>query len=263
MGRLHDVQHFLGGLDAARTPKGLEQALSEVSREMGFDIVAMFHHVDLSRVDSHYRHMQRGELVGITSAPITWSEHYRDQNLIAVDPRVLASRRTMVPFQSEDIGQLIAIGAAQREVVERQRRAGIGESFTIPVHFPGEPSGSCTFSVKCGRPIPTNNLAMANWIGVFAFEVGRRLLRDARRRRNAPDLRRLTERQRQCTLLVAKGLCESEIGRRLGISPETVKRHLKEARLSFGVSKSVQLVTHALRDDQITLRDIFNERGPD
>jgi LuxR family quorum-sensing system transcriptional regulator CciR len=207
--------------------------------------------------------MQRGDVVGITSASVAWSEHYRDNNLVAVDPRVLACRRSVTPFRTDEIGRLIDIGPAQRDVVERQRRADIGDGFTVPVHFPGEPSGSCTFSTRCGRALPTDNLAMAHWIGAFAFQAGRAMLMGARSRTKRPDPRPLTERQLQCTILVARGLCEGQIGQRLGISPETVKRHLKEARLSYGVTKSLQLVTHALRDNQITLRDIFAERAPD
>lgn len=257
------MQQFVDGLSEARTPKALEQALFDVARQMGFDLVTMFQHVDLSHVDPQYRHMQRGELVGVTTAAVTWSEHYRDNNLMAVDPRVLACRRTVTPFRTDEMGQLIEIGSAQRDVFERQRRADIGEGFTIPVHFPGEPSGSCTFSMKCARSLPTDNLAMAHWIGIFAFQAGRTMLIDRRRRRAGPSLRRLTERQLQCTILVGRGLCEDEIGKRLGISRETVKRHLKDARLSYGVTKSIQLVTHALRDDQITLRDIICERQAD
>ena len=186
MGRLHDMQQFVDGLSEARTPKALEQALLDVAREMGFDLVTMFQHVDLSHVDPQYRHMQRGELVGVTTAAVSWSEHYRDNNLMAVDPRVLACRRTVTPFTTDEMGQLIDIGSAQRDVVERQRRADIGDGFTIPVHFPGEPSGSCTFSMKCGRSLPMDNLAMAHWIGIFAFQAGRTMLIDRRRRRSAP-----------------------------------------------------------------------------
>ena len=260
MGRLHDVQHFIDGMTKARTPKGLEQALSDVSAAMGFDVVTIFHHVDLSRIDPQYRHMQRGELVGITTAAVSWSEYYRDNNLIAVDPRVLACRRTVSPFRTDDVGGLINIGSAQREFFERQQHADIGESLTIPVHFPGEPSGSCTFSTNCKRRLPTNNLVMAHWVGSLAFQAGRTMLLSTRARRTTPHRRRLTERQLQCTTLVGQGLCEFEIGTRLGISPETVKKHLKEARVSCGVSKSIQLVMHALREEQITLCDIFRER---
>ena len=86
------------------------------------------------------------------------------------------------------------------------------------------------------------------------------MLMERPERRGTPIMPRLTHRQRQCTILVGQGLREGEIAERLHISPETVKRHLKEARLSYGVAKSIQLVTHALRDNEITIRDVFNER---
>lgn len=263
MGRLHDIQQFVDGLSKARSPKALEQALFDVAREMGFDLITMFHHVDLSRIDPDYRHMQRGELIAVTTAAVSWSEHYRDNNLMAVDPRVLACRRTVAPFSTDEIGRLIKIDSAQRDVVERQRRADIGEGITVPVHFPGEPSGSCTFSTRCGHSLPADSHAMAHWIGMIAFQAARTMLSETRRRRSGPSPRRLTDRQLQCIVLVGRGLCEDEIAKRLGISRETVKQHLKDARLSYGVAKSIQLVTHALRNEQIMLRDIVSERGPD
>lgn len=256
---LLDVQQFIDRLGCARTPKALEDLLSAISKQMGFDYVTLFQHANLSLIDPEYRHMQRGDLVGVTTAPVSWSEHYRDNNLIAVDPRVLACRHTVSPFRTDEIGQLVEIGSAQRDFVERQRRSDIGDSFTVPVHFPGEPSGSCTFSMKCGRALPAGALAMAHLIGVSAFQAGRTMVNTQRRRASVPP--RLTKRQLQCTLLVGRGLCEGEVAGRLGVSSETVKRHLKEARLSYGVSKSIQLVTHALQDNHITLRDIFDERA--
>jgi hypothetical protein len=42
---------------------------------------------------------------------------------------------------------------------------------------------------------------------------------------------------------------------------ETVKRHLKEARQTYGVAKSVQLVTQSLNDGQITLRDLLTDNA--
>ncbi|HYG29176.1 MAG TPA: LuxR family transcriptional regulator [Allosphingosinicella sp.] len=259
MGRIGDVQRFIDDLREIRTPKGLEQSLHTVAKEMGFDLVTMFHHVDLSRIDPSLTHMRRGELVGITTAPVSWSEYYRDHKLVAVDPRVLATRRTMSPFRTSETGRIIQITSAQRAVIESQARANLGEGFTIPVHFPGEPSGSCTFIMSCGRALPTHNFGMAQWIGCSAFQAGRTILARARYGGPATPRARLTERQLQCTVLVGRGLSEGAIAKRLGISFETVKRHLKEARLACGVTKSVQLVTQSLQDGQITLRDIFAE----
>jgi len=260
VGRVREVQRFIDTLRHIRTPKGLEKSLSDIAIDMGFDNITMFHHVDLSRITPSLAHMRRGELVGITTAPLSWSEYYRDHNFVAVDPRVLATRRTMSPFRTEEMGRIIRLTSVQRAVIESQARANLGEGFTIPIHFPGEPSGSCTFSMWCGRSLPAQNFAMAHWIGNSAFQAARTMIDDVRARGGAPARRpRLTERQLQCTLLVGRGLGEVEIAKRLGISYETVKRHLKEARLAYGVTKSVQLVTQSLHDGHITLRDLLAE----
>lgn len=259
MSRVDEVQGFIEALRTIRSPIGLAKLLAEVTRDMGFDNVTMFQHVDLSGITPSLAHMGRGDLVGITTAPVSWSEYYRDNNLLAVDPRVIATRRASSPFTTGQIGGIIRVTPAHRAVVQKQARAGIGEGFTIPVHFPGEPSGSCTFSMRCGRALPTRNLAMAAWIGQSAFQSARTMIEYVRTRGGRETCRRLTERQLQCTLLVGRGLSEAEIARRLGISYETVKRHLKEARLAYGVAKSVQLVTRSLQDGQITLRDLLGD----
>ena len=259
MGRVQEVQQFIDDVRHIRTPKGLEKLLSEIAFDMGFDNITMFHHVDLSTITPNLAHMRRGELVGMTTAPVSWSEYYRDNNLVTVDPRVLATRRTMSPFRTDEMGRIIEITSVQRAVVESQAKANLGEGFTIPVHFPGEPSGSCTFSMRCGRSLPTQNFAMAHWIGKCAFQAARTIVNNARHNGMPVKQPRLTERQLQCTLLVGRGLAEGAIAKRLGISAETVKRHLKEARLAYGVTKSVQLVTQSLNDGQITLRDLRAE----
>ena len=260
MGRIREIQAFMDDLRHTRTPLGLQQLMSDMARDMGFDIVTMYQHVDLSPVRASLSHMRCGNLVGVTTCPVSWAEHYRDHNLVRVDPRVLACRRTSSPFRTDEMGRIIKITSAQRDVAHRQSRANIGEGFTVPLHFPGEPSASCTFSVLCGRSLPLRNLAMANWIASSAYQAGRLMLMRARNRGARVEPPHLTERQLQCIVLVGRGLGEGAIAARLGIARETVKRHLKNARLAHGLTKSIQLVTQTLHDGQITLRDLMAEQ---
>jgi len=231
--------------------------MSDVALEMGFDHYSMIKHVDLSACDREYRYKESDEVVCINTAPSIWSDYYRGNNLLAVDPRVVACRRTVRPFQTAEVGRLVQMTAAQRDYLESQKRADIGEGFTIPMHSPDETAGSCTFAMMWGRALPTENLAMALFVGSFGFDAFR-----AMRKRLDSDIAidqpRLTERQLQCTLLVARGLNETDIGRRLGIATQTVKRHLKEARHTYGVTKSIQLVTKSLRDGALTIADLFD-----
>ncbi len=58
---------------------------------------------------------------------------------------------------------------------------------------------------------------------------------------NDPDrLARLNERQKACLRLYYQGLEAKEIARELGISPNTVNQHFRDARRILGVARSVQ-----------------------
>jgi DNA-binding NarL/FixJ family response regulator len=67
----------------------------------------------------------------------------------------------------------------------------------------------------------------------------------------APDSRSesvtLTKRERQVLELVAEGLSQQEIGRRLSIGTETVRAHLQKVRKRLTATTSTQAVAIALR----------------
>ncbi|HEX7145855.1 MAG TPA: response regulator transcription factor [Gaiellaceae bacterium] len=67
----------------------------------------------------------------------------------------------------------------------------------------------------------------------------------------APDSRSasvtLTKRERQVLELVAEGLGQQEIGRRLSIGTETVRAHLQKVRKRLSATTSTQAVAIALR----------------
>ncbi|MGN6283258.1 LuxR C-terminal-related transcriptional regulator [Frateuria sp.] len=62
-----------------------------------------------------------------------------------------------------------------------------------------------------------------------------------------PDIAPLTDRQREIVRWVAQGLSNKEIGRRMGISPTTVKTHLHNIFERAGINGRQQLTVHALR----------------
>jgi PAS domain S-box-containing protein len=71
----------------------------------------------------------------------------------------------------------------------------------------------------------------------------------------APTSPALSPRQRDVIELVAEGLTSNEIAERLGVSPETVRTHLRNARLKLGASTKAQAVAIAMLRGEIQLSE--------
>lgn len=256
MNDFSDVQLFVEKANCAADPQDLETLLADVTRDMGFDFYALIHHVDLSAYSADLQHMTDGGLLALTNYPESWVEAYLARNIVANDPVLLASQRTSVGFIWEDMGRLIKVTPVHRAITEDTRRAGLAQGFTVPAHIPGEAYGSCNFAVRTGRSLPVRNLPFAQLIGAFAFEAARKLLLRTQPTRRAP-AGQLSDRQLQCLALVARGKTDWEIGKILGISEETVKRHLARSRAHYDVPKRIQVVTRAIFEGQLILSDVL------
>src|SRR3546814_3633489 len=143
----------------------------------------------------------------------------------------------------------------ERKILARARGEGLGEGFTVPAHLPCEARGSCSVACPTGRPLPTRILPLAQLAGAFAFEGARRMWRTAALGPQPHPV--ITDRQRDCLIWAARGKTDWEIGRIIGISPETVVRHIKQARERYGVEKRTSLILRTLFDGTISFTDIF------
>lgn len=257
MDNFTDVQTFIDQSRLVTGPLELERLLADISRDMGFDYYALIHHVDLSAYSADLRHVTDNGLLALTNYPESWIEAYVQRNIVADDPVLIASQRTNVGFTWEDVGKMIKVTSYHRAVTEDTRRAGLVQGFTVPCHIPGEANGSCTFAVRTGRSLPVRNLPMAQLIGSFAFQAARDLVRASLQDRVSAPAQPLSERQLQCVALVARGKSDWEIGKILGISEETVKRHLSLARAHYDVPKRIQVALRAIFEGQIALADVM------
>jgi DNA-binding NarL/FixJ family response regulator len=68
-------------------------------------------------------------------------------------------------------------------------------------------------------------------------------------------LRRLTEREREVVILVAFGLSNNDIARRLVLSPLTAKTHVNRAMTKVGARDRAQLVVFAYQNGLVRLGD--------
>ena len=71
--------------------------------------------------------------------------------------------------------------------------------------------------------------------------------------------RKLTKRQHACLVLVARGKTDREIGAAIGISRQTVHKHIEQAKKHFKVRTRIELVVRALHERKLDLATITGD----
>ena len=94
--------------------------------------------------------------------------------------------------------------------------------------------------------------AVANGELAFSEDIAQQVLSSmagqARQQEEPTNLKRLSERERQIAALIARGLKNKDIGRELGISENTVKRHLQSIFNKTGARDRLELAVMALTE---------------
>lgn len=246
---MHMVEHLVRLIEAVRCRHDLVAAMAEISALLGFQYFALTHHVDVIRA---------GEAaIRLHNYPARWADYYDGNALGISDPVHRASQVTGIGFRWSRMPDMIPLTAFDLRMLAMGRDQGIGDGFTVPANIPGEAHGSCSFANEAGHPIPEAMLPIAHLAGAFAFEGARRLW-SARRIGGDDPAPVLTDRQRDCVLWAARGKTDWEISRILGVSVETVVRHIKQARERYGVQKRTSLAIRTLFDGTLTFDDILH-----
>lgn len=246
---MHEIaMRFSRIVEDVRSLDDLADAMQAVTLDLGFQYFALTHHVDLREAE--------GDAIRLHNYPDRWAEYYDRNGLGVSDPVHRASHVTSIGFRWSRMPEMIPMTAEDRRILALGRDQGIGDGFTVPAHVPGEARGSCSFASEAGRPLLHERLPMAQVAGAFAFEGARRLW-SGRGHLPDPPPPALTDRQRDCLLWAARGKTDWEISRILGVTEETVARHIKQGCERYGVSKRTLLAIRALFDGTLTFTDIF------
>jgi DNA-binding NarL/FixJ family response regulator len=93
---------------------------------------------------------------------------------------------------------------------------------------------------------------VANGELAFSEDIAQQVLSSmagqAKQQEEPSNLKRLSERERQIAALIARGLKNKDIGRELGISENTVKRHLQSIFNKTGARDRLELAVMALTE---------------
>jgi LuxR family quorum-sensing system transcriptional regulator CciR len=245
----HDVQDFVRRSREVADLDALKHLIENLTHEFGFSYFLLAHHVNVIAPN----------FVQLSNYPEDWSNSMRRQSQFGADPVLRACQKTAAPFLWSELDRLINVSATQREILEGAARAGFGPGFTVPVHIPGECTGSGSFAVQTGRELNDAAIPYVQYVTCFGFEAARKLCLKAQHLnfdlKQAPGL---TTRQLDCIVLMAQGKSDWTVGKILGISQRTVQEHLDTARRKYGVGSRHQLIVRTLFDNQVGFQDIIH-----
>jgi LuxR family quorum-sensing system transcriptional regulator CciR len=243
------IDHFEASAGLCSNDSQLRAVVADAARELGFDYFALLHHSSLAA--------PAPSLIRIDTYPSGWEQELVARGLIGSDPVHHACARTNIGFSWSELPALVTIGPRQSELLERAKRFGIGDGFSVPVNIPGEPTGSCSFAMRTGSALSVQRLLCAEQVGAHAFRAARRI-HDYPLVARTPHLSR---RERQCVRLLAGGKSDWEIAAILGISVETAHQYVKRARAAYDVVSRAQLVACGLRDSVISFDEAIPPNG--
>lgn len=237
-----DAAHaFALDVSLVKDKAGLADLLQEACTRMGCSWFALSHHIDFLAAPD------RG--VRVHNYPEEWATWFDEQRLGLTDPVHRESQRSMAGFLWHNMK---AERPEDEMILAEAQRHGIGDGLTVPAHLPGHAHGSVSFAWKPGVVASADALQFARMIGGPAFDAARLI--------TYPDLAhvgpRLTRRQREVLIWAAKGETIRRIGLRLGLSPDTVREHLRNARQRYEANGGITLTVRALYDGDISFEDI-------
>jgi LuxR family quorum-sensing system transcriptional regulator CciR len=254
MGQSYDVQEFIEKANETTEVGGLGSLLEDTGKALGFDYFALVHHhINLNSTTP--------DTIHVFNYPEAWVGTIIEQGYFRDDPMLAASEKSAMGFLWTDIGKIIALSSRHREILRAAGQNGMGEGFTIPANVPGEFHGSCSFGTRFGRTVDPRILPTAHYIGCFAFEAARKILRSRAAQGSSNPLvgavPELTQRQLDCLVLAARGKSDYDIGKLLGISWQTVHKHMEHAKRRYNVSSRRELILRSLYDCKLSYAALY------
>lgn len=248
--RFDVVQEFVENCSKVENMADLRVAIEDNCRALGFSFFAVVHHIRFGRPST--------DKVRLSNYPLEWLAKLRENEHFQ-EPVLKAAERTSSGFLWSRLHEHVALGEREHQYMRRAARYGLAEGFTVPNHVPGETFGSCHFAVNKRANLPVENLPAAQALGCFAFEAARQILQNNHEPSEDYVLpAALTDRQRDCLLLAARGKSDSVIAELLDIRPRTVNEHIEAAKRRYSVATRTQLIVRALFRSEICFSQVLD-----
>jgi LuxR family quorum sensing-dependent transcriptional regulator len=176
--------------------------------------------------------------------PRDWLERYMAEGFVEHDFGVAEARASVEPFAWSEAFARRRLSAGERRIWQAVQDRGWVDGFSVPIHGPGGYFGLVTMAGV--RPL--EDRAVRHGLATLARTAHDRARRLAGPLADEaePLAEPLTARELACLRWVAAGLEDPAIARELGVSRNTVKDHLTNARRKLKADTRAQAVARAL-----------------
>jgi DNA-binding CsgD family transcriptional regulator len=232
-------------LDRASSIRGIEQVLRKL--------------VDRAELTHAIYHLPavpgRAEAAAVTimTYPQSWATHYVERKYFLVDPVVSVHLYSILPTDWNDLPRPTnQIRTIFGEAVD----FGVGpQGMTVPVR--GRFNEVALFSVT-SADAPSAWASKLRWLTphlkMAAYLLHSRVLELSMKTKTAAPS--LSPRERECVILLAGGMRDTEIADRLGISRRVVSAYIDSLRYKLGAPTRSNAIARAFKFGIITLEDL-------
>jgi DNA-binding CsgD family transcriptional regulator len=233
----NDLIAFARACEQADTLAALEALWRARMTVLGFHYAALGAHVDPLRPDQATYVFQ--------NYPEDWIAHFSAQRYHLIDPVFRSVEAGRMEFQWADPDFIRTLSWRQKRVLAEAREHGLrfGRTHALASTIHLKASASL---ITDAPDVDEDTYAAARLANVLVHHRAAQICAGVL----AP-VAELSARERQCLELCASGLTDAVIGRSIGVSAATVRRHIEAARLRLGAATRIQAAVRAISSGQI------------
>lgn len=163
--------------------------------------------------------------------PDEWQERYLKMGYDRIDPIIKASRKRAGAFRWSDVYDDASTTEDERRVFDEAATFGLRSGISVPLHGPHGSFAIMSFAQPLCRELQNRTVT---YLQLAALHFHLRVTK-VENSSGVGDVPRLSRRERECVLWVARGKSSWEIGNILGISVNTVNFHVKNVMRKLDV----------------------------
>jgi len=251
IGRWSFIPPFLDPLvKAAECSRDLVPIIQSITRGFGFDTF-------MYGMSTSVRPDHESRMFVFTTAPTEWVIRYDQLAYIEVDPRILLLWDSTLPL-IWDQRTVRGAGPKTEAFLDDALSHGIASGVCMPL---GDEVGTRVI-VALNSAIPEidepRRIAITRNLGdivLFAHYFHELFMKSIVRRGTPLNYsgRPLSQRERECLILAARGMTTEDIGFKLGIGARTVQFHFDSIRSKLAAGNRQEAVARAIKDGIISL----------